>query len=45
MCDESDQHHTPAMQGDDDCLCLVFQEAPIVPQSFIAWVMQPFARI
>ncbi|EGF92106.1 transcriptional activator chrR [Asticcacaulis biprosthecium C19] len=45
MCDESDQRHTPAMEGDDDCLCLVFQEGPIVPQSFVAWMLQPFAGI
>ncbi|ESQ86770.1 hypothetical protein ABAC460_22225 [Asticcacaulis sp. AC460] len=45
MCDESDQNHTPSMEGDDDCLCLVVQEGPIVPQSLIAWILQPFAGI
>ena len=44
-CDDSDQHHSPAMDASEDCLCLVAQDAPIVPQSFLAWALQPFARI
>lgn len=45
ICDDSDDRHSPAMEGDEDCLCLVAQEAAIVPQSFWAWALQPFARI
>ncbi|ESQ75739.1 ChrR family anti-sigma-E factor [Asticcacaulis sp. AC402] len=45
LCDDDDICHSPAMEGDDDCLCLVVQEAPIVPKSVIAWLLQPFAGI
>jgi putative transcriptional regulator len=45
VCDEEDQRHSPVMGADEDCLCFVAQEAPIVPQSVIAWLLQPFARI
>ena len=45
ICNDSDDRHSPVMEGDEDCLCLVAQEAKIVPQSFWAWALQPFARI
>ncbi len=45
ICDDSDDRHSPAMEGDEDCLCLVAQEAAIVPQSFWAWALKPIARI
>ena len=45
LCDDDDDHHMPMMDDGEDCLCLVAQEAAIVPQSFWAWALQPFARI
>lgn len=45
VCDDEDQRHAPAMGAEEDCLCFVAQEAAIVPQSVVAWLLQPFARI
>ncbi len=44
-CDDSDDRHSPAMEGDVDCLCLVSQEAAIVPQTMLGWLLKPIARI
>ena len=45
QCDDSDDCHMPAMQGDVDCLCLVAQEAAIVPKTLLGWLLKPIARI
>jgi putative transcriptional regulator len=44
-CDETDDCHTPAMVGDVDCLCLVAQEAAIIPKTWLGWLLKPIARI
>jgi putative transcriptional regulator len=45
MCDDSDTDHTPAMEGEVDCLCLIAQEAAIIPQTWLGWLLKPIARI
>lgn len=41
----SDEHcHSPAIL-DEDCLCLVWQQAAIVPKTWLGKLLQPFARI
>ena len=45
ICDDSDDRHNPVMEGDVDCLCLVAQEAAIVPQTWLGWLLKPIARI
>jgi putative transcriptional regulator len=45
VCDDSDDHHMPAMEGDVDCLCLVAQEAAIIPKTWLGWMLKPIARI
>lgn len=43
VCD--DEHcHSPAII-DEDCLCLIWQAAPIVPKTWLGKLLQPFARI
>ncbi len=37
--------HTPAMAGDQDCLCLVWQNASIRPSTWLGRVLQPLAGI
>lgn len=37
--------HSPAMIGDEDCLCLVWQDAPIRPLTWLGKLLQPLARI
>lgn len=44
-CDETDDCHMPAMVGDVDCLCLVAQEAAIIPKTWLGWLLKPIARI
>ncbi len=43
-CDENDSH-SPAIAADEDCLCLVWQDATIIPKTFLGKLLQPFARI
>jgi len=43
-CDEADRH-SPATEADEDCICLIAQEAPIVPLTWLGRILQPFARI
>jgi putative transcriptional regulator len=45
LCDETDDCHMPAMVGDVDCLCLVAQEAAIIPKTWLGWLLKPVARI
>lgn len=41
-----DDAHAPAVpEGDEDCLCLIAQEAAIVPHTWLGKLLQPFARI
>jgi putative transcriptional regulator len=41
----ADEHcHSPAIL-DEDCLCLVWQQAAIVPKTWLGKLLQPFARI
>lgn len=41
----ADDHcHSPAVVG-EDCLCLVWQAAPIVPKTWLGRLLQPFAGI
>jgi putative transcriptional regulator len=41
----ADEHsHSPAIL-DADCLCLVWQQAAIVPKTWLGKLLQPFARI
>jgi len=44
LCDEA-VCHSPAMGGDEDCLCLVTQEGLILPKTWLGKLLQPFARI
>ncbi len=37
--------HSPAIAADEDCLCLVWQNAPIRPKTLLGKLLQPFARI
>lgn len=37
--------HSPAMTPEEDCLCLVWQDAPILPKTWLGRLLQPFARI
>ncbi len=43
-CDEADCH-SPATEADEDCICLIAQERPIVPLTWLGRILQPFARI
>ncbi|MGN6366632.1 ChrR family anti-sigma-E factor [Asticcacaulis taihuensis] len=45
QCDEADDRHMPIMMGDVDCLCLVAQEAAIIPKTWLGWLLKPIARI
>jgi putative transcriptional regulator len=45
QCDDTDKSHTPAMVGEIDCLCLVAQEAAIIPKTWLGWLLKPIARI
>jgi putative transcriptional regulator len=41
----ADEHsHSPAIL-DEDCLCLIWQQAAIVPKTMLGRLLQPFARI
>lgn len=42
---EGDTAHAPAVPEGEDCLCLIAQEAPIVPHDWLGKLLQPFARI
>jgi putative transcriptional regulator len=44
LCDEN-VSHSPAMTPDEDCLCLVWQDAPILPKTWLGKLLQPLARI
>lgn len=44
FCDDEDCH-SPAVAVDGDCICLIAQEQPIVPRTWLGRVLQPFARI
>ena len=37
--------HAPEVLGDEDCLCLVYQDGPILPKTFLGKLLKPFARI
>ena len=41
----SDDSHAPAISAEEDCLCLVWQDGAIIPQTWLGRVLQPFARI
>ena len=43
-CDETDTH-SPQTEADEDCICLIAHEAPIVPLTWLGRLLQPFARI
>ncbi len=45
LCDETDDCHRPAMVGDVGCLCLIAQEAAIIPKTWLGWLLKPIARI
>ena len=40
-----DDSHAPAIAADEACLCLIWQDAAIVPQTWLGRLLQPFARI
>jgi len=44
---ESDEAvvHRPRVTRDGECVCLIWTERPLVPRSFIGWLMQPFVGI
>lgn len=44
VCDNSISH-APIMLADEDCLCLVYQDGPIKPQTILGHLLKPFARI
>jgi len=44
-CCADDDCHSPAVAIDGDCICLIAQEAPIVPMTWLGKMLQPFARI
>ena len=37
--------HSPVMADDEDCLCLVWQDATILPKTWLGKLLQPLARI
>ncbi len=41
----SEDSHAPAISTEEDCLCLVWQDGAIIPQTWLGRVLQPFARI
>ena len=43
-CDDHDCH-SPETEADEDCICLIAHDAPIVPKTWLGKVLQPFARI
>ncbi len=43
-CDEA-HCHSPETEADEDCICLIAQERPIVPLTWLGKLLQPFARI
>jgi len=45
LCCDEDDHHSPETEADEDCICLIAQEAPIVPLTWLGRLLQPFARI
>ncbi len=44
VCDDN-VSHAPIMLADEDCLCLVYQDGPIKPQTILGHLLKPFARI
>lgn len=40
-----DEVHAPSIPADEDCLCLISQEGPIRPRTWLGRALQPFARI
>ncbi len=44
-CCDDEHCHSPAVEADGDCICLISQEAPIVPLTWLGRILQPFARI
>lgn len=44
-CCDDEHCHSPAVAEDGDCICLIAQEQPIVPRTWLGRVLQPFARI
>jgi putative transcriptional regulator len=44
VCDDSISH-APIMLSDEDCLCLIYQDGPIKPQTLLGHLLKPFARI
>jgi putative transcriptional regulator len=45
VCCDDDDCHSPAVAADGDCICLIAQESPIVPMTWLGRILQPFARI
>ena len=45
VCCDDEDCHSPAVAADGDCICLIAQEAPIVPLTWLGRILQPFARI
>ena len=41
----AEDSHAPAISAEEDCLCLVWQDGTIIPQTWLGRVLQPFARI
>lgn len=37
--------HSPMIENDDDCLCIIACEDKIIPQTLLGKMLQPFARI
>ncbi len=44
-CCDDEHCHSPAVAEDGDCICLIAQEQPIVPMTWLGRFLQPFARI
>ncbi len=45
VCCDDEDCHSPAVAAGDDCICLIAQEAPIVPLTWLGRMLQPLARI
>ena len=40
-----DETHAPHISSGEDCLCLIYQDAPIRPKTMLGHLLKPFARI
>lgn len=45
VCCDEEHCHSPETEADEDCICLIAQEQPIVPLTWLGRFLQPFARI